>query len=231
MKLGAVVCNCGARFVGDPLDDVPVRVRRFGPVMTAVAAPAVVLTAALVFTWWLALGGVAVVWLAARAMKLARRDPESYGGYSVAAGTLVLTLVSGAGLAAFEISRIPEYFKKREIRELVATESAFWHCRSATLEDYRNKYGSYPKDEEAIKKLTGQAMPVDSWGNPIKYRSNPDQVAGVDIPVIELTSFELRSPGPDGKLGTADDIVMRDGVFLTPAEVAKQSLAKIPSDH
>jgi len=230
MKLGAVVCNCGARFVGDPLDDVPVRVRRFGPVMTAVAAPALVLTAALVFTWWLALGGVAVVWLAVRAMKLARRDPESYGGYRVAASTLVLTLVSGAGLAAFEISRIPEYLKKREIRKLAATESAMLHLVSA-LEDYRSKYGSLPKDEETIKKMTGQGMPGDFWDNAIKYRSNPDQVAGVDITVIELTSFELRSPGPDGKLGTADDIVMRDGVFLTPAEVAKQSLDKTPADH
>src|SRR5215467_2851091 len=152
MKLGAVVCSCGARFVGDPLDDVPVKVRRFGPVMTAVAAPAVVLLAALVFTWWMALSGVAAIWLAARAMKLSKRDPEAYGGYRVAAGTLALTLVSGLSLAAFEISRLPEYFKKREIRKIAATEAAFRHQTSA-LEDYRSKNGSYPKDEETLKKV------------------------------------------------------------------------------
>ena len=230
MKLGAVVCSCGARFVGDPLDDVPFKVKRFGPVMTAVGVPLLVLTASLVFTWWLALGGVVAIVLAARAMKLARRDPEGYGGYRVAAGTLVVTLISGGALAAFEIGRIPEYFKKREMRKVAATEAAMLHFKPA-LEDYLNKYGSLPKDEEAFKKATGQDMPADFWDNQIKYRSNPDQVAGVDMPVIEFTTFELRSPGPDGKFGTADDIVMRDGIFLTPEEVAKQTRVKPPSNH
>src|SRR5262252_2095552 len=141
--------------------------------MTAVAAPAVVLGAALVFTWWLALGGVAVIWLAARAMKLAKRDPEAYGGYRVAAGTLALTLVSGLSLAAFEISRIPEYFKKREIRKIAATESAFRHLQTSPLEDYKSKNGSYPKDEETLKKVIGQSMPLDYWDNAIRYRSKP----------------------------------------------------------
>ena len=77
----------------------------------------------------------------------------------------------------------------------------------------------------------GQSMPLDYWDNAIRYRSKPDQIAGVDGPVIEFTTFELRSPGPDGKFGTADDIVMRDGVFLTPEEVAKEAIAKTPSDH
>jgi len=232
MKLGALECSCGARIVGDPLDEIPIKVKRFGPVMTAVAALAAVIIASLVVTSWMALGGILVIWSARRAVKLGRRDPEGFGGYRVAVGTLSLALVSGGALLSYAISRIPEYLRKQEIRRVAATESAMMHG-FALLEDYKNKNGgSLLRDEEAMMKAMGQPMPTDYWENRIRYRGYVDQVAEAgDGPVIHVATFELRSPGPDGKIGTADDIVMRNGIFLTPEEVAREALAKTPGDR
>src|SRR5262249_60580354 len=86
MKLGALECSCGARIVGDPLDEIPIKVKRFGPVMTAVAVVAAVIIASLVVTSWMALGGILVVWFARRALRLGRRGPEGFGRYRGSGG-------------------------------------------------------------------------------------------------------------------------------------------------
>ena len=44
----------------------------------------------------------------------------------------------------------------------------------------------------------------DGWGHPIVY-----QVTGP-------TTFRLVSPGPDGREGTNDDIVLQNGAAATP---------------
>jgi hypothetical protein len=36
----------------------------------------------------------------------------------------------------------------------------------------------------------------------------------------------LRSAGPDGAMGTVDDIVMKDGIFYTSADVVRNPLVR-----
>ena len=57
MLLEARECRCGARMVGDPLDDPPIQVKRYGPAFTSAALAASV-TLSLVATRWAAVGGV-----------------------------------------------------------------------------------------------------------------------------------------------------------------------------
>lgn len=67
--------------------------------------------------------------------------------------------------------------------------------------------GSYPRGgtiEQATAVLVPAFLPgavtVDTWGNTLAYQSDG-------------RSFTLTSPGADGRLGTADDLVMTDGQF------------------
>jgi hypothetical protein len=73
---GVRECGCGARFVGEPLDEAPLKVQRLGPAMNSVLLLAILVSASLAFTPWLAFGAVVVLWSSWRAVKLARRNPN-----------------------------------------------------------------------------------------------------------------------------------------------------------
>ena len=122
MLLGAFDCRCGARFVGEPLGDPAVKLRQFGPAVTAVALLAIVVGAALLFTKFLAIAGLLVVWAARKAMRLAQRDPEGYGGYRTAAATLAVTLTAGAVSGGFAIASIPRLIKERKAKETASSK-------------------------------------------------------------------------------------------------------------
>jgi hypothetical protein len=238
MRLGAARCVCGARFVGEPLSEPAVKVQRFGPAITPLVLLAIVVGAALIFTKFLALAAVLVVWAARRAMRLASRDPQAYGGYRTAAATLVVTLAAGAVSIGFTIAYIPRYLKNREARGPAYTQSCMYRTWKL-LDDYKRKYGSYPPDEQAVKEFIPEPLPRDYWNKTISYQAYTEAIAevtkdprgrgGSRIKNIAINNFELRSAGPDEKLLTEDDIIMRDGIFYTSAEVKKQSVVQGPA--
>ena len=223
-------CGYGARFVGEPLDETPIKVQRLGPAMTSVALLALVVVAALVATKWLAFAAVLVIWSAWRAVRLARKDPEWYGGYRTAAVTLAVALMGSGGLASYGIAHIPQALENYKTRQIAATQSTMYHWANS-LEEYKRTIGggSYPKDAQEFKKATGEILPADYWDQRIKYQTTTDAIADRTIGEsnrIPFNSFELRSAGPDGILGTDDDIIMRDGIFFTNSEVKKQTVVQ-----
>lgn len=237
LGLEARQCGCGARFVGSPLDHQPVKVQRFGPVMIAGLLFLTVVASSLVITKWLALAGVFAVWSAWRAMRLARSNPQEYGGYKMATSLLVVTATIGSVASGFGITYIPRYIDNLKLRQQAATEAAIRHL-GASAEDYRLANGSYPDSE----KFPADSMPLDYWGNPIKYESSAELSGTVSdpedrnstqptprdaqvpkhkqprVPGFSNTNFTIRSAGPDGKMDTEDDIIMRDGIFVTNRE-------------
>jgi len=227
---GARECNCGARFVGEPLDETPIKVQRLGPAMTSIALLALVVVGALVATKWIAAAGALVMWSAWRAVKLARRNAEWYGGYKTAVTTLTLTTVGCLGIATYGIAHIPKAIENYKLRQTAATEASMHHAASL-LEDYRLKVGSgsYPGFQE-FKMVMGESVPGDYWDNSIKYQPVDARLAdtAIGISTLYVDSFELHSNGPDGVAGNDDDIIMRDGIFLTSAEVKKKTLAQQP---
>ena len=232
MLVGAFDCRCGARFVGEPLSEPAVKLQRFGPALTAIALLAMVVTAALLFTKFLALAAVLVVWAARKAMRLAQRDPESYGGYRTAAATLVLTLTAGAVLVGFAIAGIPRMIRDREDKRTASTCAPMYRYYQL-LEEYKVKYGSYPVDEPAVKRFISESLPRDYWNKAIAYQGRTDYVVGTNTERtgIQINNFELRSAGPDEKLETDDDIVMIDGIFYTNAEARKKSVMPKPANR
>jgi hypothetical protein len=219
MRLGEPDCSCGARIVGEPLDDAPIKIRRFGPALTALASLLAVALASLI-SLWASFGLILIAWLSWRALRLAGRDPEWYGGYRVSLASFGTALLAGAILSAYGAAHIRLAFHINRL-----------------YEEYKSKYGgSFPPDLEAIRKVTPELSPIDSWGNNLVVKSYTDAVAEAPgrngrLKVISFNNVEIRSAGPDGKMGTADDIIMRDGVFLTASEVAKQPPPRDPVGH
>lgn len=236
-------CGCGARFVGSPLDHKPVMVQHFGPLMIAGLLLFSVVGASLILTKWLAFAGIFALWYSWRAMRLARNNPQQYGGYYTAMGLLVATAISAAVASGLGVAYIPKFLDNRITRQEAAIGAIFRH-QQGVLEDYKLANGFYPDSQ----KFPGNSMPKDYWGNPLVYESfaevgsaampatdttdrastetstrvpkNP-RAGSRNVPGIAITNFILRSAGPDGKLETEDDIIMRDGVFVTNTEVRK----------
>jgi hypothetical protein len=224
-------CGCGARFVGEPLDEIPIKVQRLGPAMTSIALLALVVTAALVATKWLAFAAVVVMWSAWRAVRLARRDSEWYGGYKTAVVTLAITIAGSAALAAYGVAHIPQAFENYRLRQVAATHASMYHVANQ-LEEYRRTVGNgaYPSSTQEFKKAIGEALPADYWDHSIKYQSYNGVYADSSMGTTSLgttlfsaINFELRSAGPDGIVGTDDDIVMRDGIILINSSLKNHS--------
>lgn len=225
----AVECGCGARFVGEPLNEIPIKVQRLGPAMTSVALLALVVTVSLVATKWLAFAGILVMWSSWRAVKLAKRDREWYGGYKTAVATLSVTIAASAVLAAYGIAHIPQAFENYRLRQVAATQAAMYHVANQ-LEEYRRtvSHGAYPSTTQEFKKAIGESLPADYWEHSIKYQTYIAPVADRSIQTASLSAsnFELRSAGPDGIVGTDDDIIMRDGIFFTNSEIKNQPVVQ-----
>ncbi|HEX5731977.1 MAG TPA: hypothetical protein VF131_04000 [Blastocatellia bacterium] len=226
IPLGAQQCRCGARFVGEPLGEPPFKVQRLGPVMVAIGLLAAVVASALIITKWLALAGLLVVWASRRAMRLARREPEGFGGYRTAAATLIVTLGAGAVAAGYTLAYVPTFLEDRQAKREAHTRAEFYRV-AGKLEAYKRKYGSYPSTPQDYAKAIDVRMPIDYWENGIKYQGYGGAVASLPssgVSGISFPNFELRSAGADEIEGTDDDIIMRDGIFFTNAEIKKQPL-------
>jgi hypothetical protein len=195
--------------------------------MRSVILFVVVIAAVLIATKWLAFAAVLVIWSAWRAVKLARHNPDWYGGYKTAIGTLAITIAGSAGLAAYGIAHIPQALDNYRIRRIAATHAAMYHYWNA-LEDYKRTSGSYPRNAQQFREATGEPAADDYWGRSIKYQSRTDAIADRSIQTtgIQFINFELRSAGPDGVVGTNDDIIMRDGIFFTNSEVKNQPVVQ-----
>lgn len=241
IALGIAACSCGARFVGRPFDETPVKIRRFGPAATSalLLVAAVGLTA--IATKWLAPLALVPAWFALRAMRLEKSDPEGYGGRRVAAATLTLAIVGGLGMATYGISYIPRAVENYRVRRDAATQAVMYRV-AAILEEYKAAHnGSYPDDTSAYRKLLNGEVPADYWEKAIRYQSSTEPVAtsrlrnddprALGKTPVQFSGFELHSAGADGIEGTDDDIIMRDGVFYTSAEIKKLPAVRTSSDR
>ena len=227
VSLATRKCGCGARFVGEPLDETPIKVQRLGPVMISVGLLAVVIAAALLATKWMAVAALLVIWSSWRAMQLARRNADWYGGYKTAVATLTLTIVGSLGLATYGVAHIPKAIENYKIRQIASTQASMHHIASL-LEEYKMKGGgSYPSAAE-FKKVIGDFPTTDYWDSSIKYEPGTDSIAdtGLGTTFYSRTNFELRSAGPDGISGNDDDIIMRNGILFTNGEAKKQTVVR-----
>jgi type II secretory pathway pseudopilin PulG len=190
------------------------------------------------------------LWLGWRICKSIRRAPTRFAGSRLAhAGLASLALVV-VMFVTFIGATVPERLRQHQRGLEAGFQARLWTFQRAQLE-YRARYGTFPTDirdlterlpdpdgsiAAAIAGLDSNNYKpsVDLASLPSKPKSRNLRGAALrktsggstdDAPTesISFTNYELRLPGDDKKLNTADDWVMRDGMVIKPAQALDQS--------
>jgi type II secretory pathway pseudopilin PulG len=229
MAADGLSCSCGARVVGPPLVEPEYIVPKVARAVTALTLAVLSISA---FTWkWMLVPAFIGLLLSRNAIKKNRLDPIHYGGRRMARLAMALSIIILAGVAVYVGIGIPKYLRLRAESQRAATRAQMYRVAIA-LHDYKRKHGAYPASLEAMQlEINEPLIFMDQWDNALKYQATAEVAADAqneDNQSVALTSFNeyvLVSPGPDGKLGTADDMVMRDDIIISPTK------AKISTDE
>ena len=125
---------------------------------------------------------------------------------------LVITIISVlVGVVA------PRFFGRSQEAKITATRQMIVGSFGMALALFEQDNGRYPSNEEGLEVLimnpqlrtwkgpylTSASVPLDPWGNSYRYRY-PSELTGSEF------FYDVVSVGPDGNLGTADDITNHD---------------------
>jgi general secretion pathway protein G len=142
-------------------------------------------------------------------MKMNQTKPRprfsTRGGFTLV--ELLLVLVILGILAALVLPKFTGRTEQARVTAALTQISTF----GTALDAFEVDTGSYPHGQDGLQQLITQPsdvtgwrgpylksdIPLDPWGHPYVY-----QFPGSSHP----NSYDIRSAGPDGQMGTADDI-------------------------
>jgi hypothetical protein len=186
-----------------------------------------------------------------------RREPARFVGHAHARAGLALVFAVAVALAALVGITVPERLRVRELARRAA-ENALLYETDIALDRYKRKFGTYPATISDLRRLedrdgsvarllgviaageykpetdiaslaTGRAKARSKRrGTLIRARaSSSDDLPGDSI---VLTNYEVTLPGRDLRLGTDDDLYIRDGLILeAPRPAPKGHASPRPS--
>jgi hypothetical protein len=180
------------------------------------------------------------------------REPWRYAGARMAhAGFALSALVAFSSFALIGVT-VPERLRLRHEAAVAADNVEAYESVKVLLE-YQQQYGSLPANSDDLAKLPDADGSVARAAEMIRAgRYEPDAALaslpsaagapgqrnmkvsvrpvalrrGEEMPAERLafTNYTLRLPGKDKRLGTADDLFVRDGMIVAaPAEEEKPS--------
>ena len=156
---------------------------------------------------------LAGIWLARRALRLIKSDSASFGGIKVARASYCLSIGLLVVFSAVSVSSIPRAIARGRAKRLAATHALMYELHSRGLQRYYKEYGNYPGELADLSRVNASGTPQsDYWERNFEYK--PVAVIASKGSGISLSDYKLISSGPDGKLGTEDDITMIDGVII-----------------
>lgn len=229
-------CDCGARWVGPPPIESVAAAPRLVYGITALAllvgtvGVQLVLTirslygSELRWTWelflttsYLAKFVLPMLMLAGfvawRGVRQAKRWPRQYGAGRLSRRCLVAALLVFALDAGVLLARVPEMLENHRLKQEAYTRARMYQLHDLIIK-YRQQYGTYPEHLLDLQEMDPTIRPIlDYWDHQLVYTPMSAEFASRQGPV-PFQNLELVSRGRDGILGTADDIVMRDGVIL-----------------
>lgn len=154
------------------------------------------------------------MWMARRAGRLAAVDPARFGGVRLARVSFALTACLFVAFSAIVVSWIPEALANGRAKRMAATYAKMYE-QAESLRKYYQEYGAYPQELDDLSRINADTTPQsDYWENGLAYVPVPADVIASRGAAIIFSGYKLVSAGPDGKLGTADDITMVDGVIV-----------------
>lgn len=190
----------------------------------------------------------------ARVLAVMRREPSRFVGLGAARAGGAASLAVALSLALLVAVAIPERLRRRELARRAA-DNAVLYATDNALREYRALFGSYPAAPSDLRRLPRTDCSVEeviarlesgtyepraevaslAGGRGRKGRAVRARLArsADDVPraSVALTNYELILPGGDGRLGTADDLRVRDGLILdsapAPVETKPTPLKKI----
>jgi hypothetical protein len=193
------------------------------------------------------------LWFGAKLYRSIRRQPERFCGLTYARGGLVASATVALLIALLIGVTVPARLHQRELAKEAAHRADYYTILVAATE-YRQRYQTYPADVALLRQrisdpygtLAAALNNIDPRGydphgeiaevTPQKSRGLRGAVvrnASLSTPTddaaptgLAFTWFELRMPGEDKILGTDDDWIGRDGMFMRYSDIAKGGVGR-----
>lgn len=194
------------------------------------------------------------LWPSWRVLLTLRREPARFAGLRLARAGFVVSAAVAVTVALLIGVTVPERLRQRSLAAQAAQNAVVYEVRAVLLQ-YQNKYGTLPANADDLAKLRDADGSVARVAGLIRATYEPvsdiaslpagkartrratalvrvrnaSLRAGVDDAAepdgLTFTGYKLVLPGPDKKLGTPDDITLRDGVVVptTPPNTAHTS--------
>jgi len=211
----ATECACGAKSVGLPLTEPDWVAPKLG-----FAFASIILGLAGLLMFWIkpvgliALGGV---YLAYKGLQLHKANPARFGGLRLARTGLAVSIIMVCLDGGLMIASIPKAIRAYHGRRYYSTVANMQEL-AGLLREYQREYGSLPEELNDLRLITAKPINnIDFWEQEFRFTST-SLVASRGPRHEPLTTYEIRSAGPDGLFGTADDIIMQDGRIIPPAD-------------
>jgi hypothetical protein len=153
------------------------------------------------------------IWLARRAARLIKSDSSSFGGIKVARTSYCLSVGLLMVFAAVSVSSIPRMIATGRAKRAAATRALMYELHAQGLQRYYKEYGAYPGELNDLSRVNASGAPQsDYWERKFEYK--PVVVIAANGLAAPYSNYALVSVGPDGVMGTKDDITMIDGVIV-----------------
>jgi hypothetical protein len=194
---------------------------------------------------WIALPlAIAVLWGGSRLMRTIKNAPATFGGLRVARTGFVAAIATIAMIGALIGVTVPERLRRHQWA-VQAGENARGYTLSRAMLMYADLHGTLPPQEDWVKQLGTLPDPDGSIADALRFVDargyeastivaaaatktkalprgaallNASLTTTPDPPTVSFTNYELHLPGPDKKLNTDDDLIVRDGLVMTVPE-------------
>lgn len=159
----------------------------------------------------LALGGL---WLARRALRLAKAESSIFGGLRMARASFALSGLILVIVSTVTVTAIPGAIERGREKRVAATHAVMYQLHEQALKKYYDEFGTYPQELQDLSRVNREPVgQQDYWERSLTY--TPVSVIASKGPAVGFSNYRLVSAGPDGELGTDDDITMIDGVIVS----------------
>ena len=175
-------------------------------------------------TLWLAPAALVGAYASWTAYRRAQRQPKRFGGLAYARLGMLLTALALPGLVLLGGYRIHQWHIVQQESARAASRARMLEL-SLAIQAYQKQHRMLPSPQLTELRAAGLVSgPItDEWGKGLRYRPTGELAAANPAATPLITQYSIVSAGEDGVFGTADDLVLQDGVFITPPQAPLNS--------
>jgi len=199
---------------------------------------------------WIALpAAIVVFWSSARMIQSIKLQPARFSGLRMARGGFVSAIVTTITVATLIGVTLPERYRRHQWAVEAETNARIYTVNRALLE-FKERYGTYPSALDDLNKLPdpyGVIAEAVRNTDPAGYQPSSPPLAAASTKVktlplrggalraandetttdhaVSFTNYDLRLAGEDKIMFTSDDLIVRDGVIMSVADLPRPTAA------